>query len=67
MSIRWGLSVLDWRDHAIDDSRDHPIGVYRARDLDYQLLIHRAGSRDPRTSEELRPVRRLSGCAVRTA
>jgi hypothetical protein len=30
MSIKWGLSVLDWRDHAIDDHHDHPTGVYKA-------------------------------------
>jgi hypothetical protein len=24
MSIKWGLSVLDWRDHAINDDHDHP-------------------------------------------
>jgi hypothetical protein len=29
--IRWGLSVLDWRSHAIDICRDHPGGVYRAQ------------------------------------
>ncbi len=30
MSIRWGLSVLDWRSHAIDERRHHPTGVYVA-------------------------------------
>jgi hypothetical protein len=30
MAIRWGLSVLDWRSHAIDERRMHPIGVYKA-------------------------------------
>ncbi|MGH3815073.1 MAG: hypothetical protein ACRDUV_21950 [Pseudonocardiaceae bacterium] len=30
MSIKWGLSVLDWRDHAINERRMHPIGVYKA-------------------------------------
>ncbi|MGH3767462.1 MAG: hypothetical protein ACRDS0_13335 [Pseudonocardiaceae bacterium] len=29
--FRWGLSVLDWRRHAVDESIDHPIGVYKAR------------------------------------
>jgi len=29
--IKWGLSVLDWRAHAIDEGADHPVGVYRAR------------------------------------
>jgi hypothetical protein len=31
MSIKWGLSVLDWRDHAINDHHDHPTGVYKAQ------------------------------------
>ncbi|MGH3540719.1 MAG: hypothetical protein ACRDQJ_20860 [Pseudonocardiaceae bacterium] len=31
MSIKWSLSVLDWRDHAIDDHHDHPAGVFKAR------------------------------------
>jgi hypothetical protein len=30
VSVRWGLNVLDWRSHAIDERRDHPIGVYKA-------------------------------------
>jgi hypothetical protein len=28
--IKWGLSVLDWRNHAIDEWADHPIGVLKA-------------------------------------
>jgi hypothetical protein len=28
MSIKWGLSVLDWRDHAINN---RPTGVYKAQ------------------------------------
>lgn len=29
--MKWGLSVLDWRSHAIDDHRpDHPVGVFKA-------------------------------------
>jgi len=31
VSIRWGLSVADWHDHAIDDHHDHPSGVFTAR------------------------------------
>jgi hypothetical protein len=31
MRIKWGLSVLDWRDHAIDAHHDHPTGVYKAQ------------------------------------
>jgi hypothetical protein len=30
MSIQWGLSVLDWRDHAISNHHAHPTGVYKA-------------------------------------
>jgi hypothetical protein len=30
MSIKWALSVLDWRDHAINENQDHPIGVLKA-------------------------------------
>ncbi|MCA1703840.1 MAG: hypothetical protein LC808_11480 [Actinobacteria bacterium] len=30
MAIRWGLSVLDWHSHAIDERRYHPVGVYKA-------------------------------------
>ena len=30
MAIRWGLSVLDWHSHAIDEWGDHPIGVFKA-------------------------------------
>jgi hypothetical protein len=29
--IKWGLSPLDWRRHAVDERRDHPIGVYVAQ------------------------------------
>jgi hypothetical protein len=25
--MKWGLSVLDWHSHAIDERGDHPIGV----------------------------------------
>ncbi|MGH3806447.1 MAG: hypothetical protein ACRDRU_07395 [Pseudonocardiaceae bacterium] len=28
--MRWGLSVLDWRSHAINEHADHPIGVLKA-------------------------------------
>ena len=30
MTVRWGLSVLDWTHHAIDERADHPNGCYRA-------------------------------------
>jgi hypothetical protein len=29
--VKWGLSPLDWRSHAVDEWADHPIGVYRAQ------------------------------------
>jgi hypothetical protein len=25
MTIKWGLSVSDWRDHAVDDHQDYPV------------------------------------------
>jgi hypothetical protein len=28
--VRWGLSVLDWRSHAINEHAEHPIGVFKA-------------------------------------
>jgi hypothetical protein len=28
--MKWGLSVLDWHSHAIDERGDHPIGVFKA-------------------------------------
>jgi hypothetical protein len=30
-AIKWGLSPLDWRRHAVDERRDHLIGVYVAQ------------------------------------
>jgi hypothetical protein len=30
-AIRWGLSTLDWRRHAVDPCANHPIGVYKAQ------------------------------------
>jgi hypothetical protein len=29
--IRWGLSTLDWRWHAVSELADHPTGVYKAQ------------------------------------
>ncbi len=28
--MKWGLSPLDWCSHAIDERRDHPLGVLKA-------------------------------------
>ncbi|MGH3865201.1 MAG: hypothetical protein ACRDQ4_03520 [Pseudonocardiaceae bacterium] len=28
--MRWGLSVLDWRSHAINEHTEHPLGVLKA-------------------------------------
>jgi hypothetical protein len=28
--VKWGLSVLDWRSHAIDERAYHPVGVFKA-------------------------------------
>ena len=30
MAIRWGLSVLDWQSHAINERAYHPVGVFKA-------------------------------------
>ncbi len=30
MSVKWGLSVLDWRSHAINEHAKHPLGVFKA-------------------------------------
>ncbi len=30
-AMKWGLSPLDWRRHAVDEWADHPIGVYKAQ------------------------------------
>lgn len=29
MSVRWGLSPLERRSHAIDEGREHPSGMFR--------------------------------------
>ena len=28
--MKWSLSVLDWRNHAINEQAEHPLGVLRA-------------------------------------
>jgi hypothetical protein len=28
--VKWGLSVLDWRSHAINEHAEHPTGVLKA-------------------------------------
>ncbi len=30
MAVKWGLSILDWRAHAVDEHAWHPTGVYKA-------------------------------------
>jgi hypothetical protein len=30
LAMTWGLSPLDWRSHAIDEQRGHPLGVLKA-------------------------------------
>jgi hypothetical protein len=37
MTIKWGLSILDWRHHAIDELAHHPIGVFKAQ-CGHQLM-----------------------------
>lgn len=31
MAILWGLSILDFQRHAVDELAEHPIGCYRAQ------------------------------------
>lgn len=31
MTIKWGLSVSDWHDHAVDNHQDYPGGALQAR------------------------------------
>ena len=37
-AVKWGLSPLDWRSHAIDEGGDHPIGVLIA-ECGHRLMI----------------------------
>ena len=39
--IRWGLSVADWRDHAIDDHQDYPgpSGALQARCGHWLMIV----------------------------
>lgn len=30
LAMTWGLSPLDWRSHAIDEQRNHPLSVLKA-------------------------------------
>lgn len=39
MSIKWGLSVLDWRDHAINESPGHPIGGVLKAECGHLLML----------------------------
>jgi hypothetical protein len=36
--MKWGLSPLDWRSHAINERADHPSGVLIA-DCDHRPMI----------------------------
>lgn len=38
MSIKWGLSIVDWHYHAVDVVRVHPSGVYKA-ECNHTLLM----------------------------
>jgi hypothetical protein len=39
MTIKWGLSVLDWRDHAVDDHQDYPSGALNARYGHWLMIV----------------------------
>lgn len=30
MKVKWGMSVLDWRAHTINEDRVHPSGMFQA-------------------------------------
>jgi hypothetical protein len=36
--MKWALSRLDWRSHAIDEQRDHPIGALIA-ECGHRLVV----------------------------
>ncbi len=48
--MKWGLSVLDWQAHAIDERRYHPVGVFKAECG--HLLMMVVQLHDPRHSRE---------------
>ncbi len=39
MTIKWGLSVADWRDHAVDDHQDYPGGALQARCGHWLMIV----------------------------
>ena len=39
MTIKWGLSVADWRDHAVDDCQDYPGGALQARCGHWLMIV----------------------------
>ncbi len=39
MTIKWGLSVSDWRDHAVDDHQDYPGGALKARCGHWLMIV----------------------------
>ena len=59
MATRGGLSVLDWRSHAVDEFADHPLGVYRV--WCGHLLMMVTELTDGPGQQALRGVRRDAG------
>jgi hypothetical protein len=39
MTITWGLSVSNWRDHAVDDHQDYPGGALKARCGHWLMIV----------------------------
>jgi hypothetical protein len=39
MTIKWGLSVSDWRDRAVDDHQDYPGGALKARCGHWLMIV----------------------------
>lgn len=38
-SIKWGLSVSDWHDHAVGDHQDYPGGALQARCGHWLMIV----------------------------
>ncbi len=39
MSIKWGLSVADWHDHAVDHHHNYPGGALQARCGHWLMIV----------------------------
>jgi hypothetical protein len=60
--MKWGLSMLDWRSHAINGRAEHPIGVLRA-ECGRLLVMVTALHEKPYTAHGLSPLLATEGVA----